>query len=157
MKMKLFVPLLVAAIIAGGLLIAHAENSDHAMGLGGHGPLLQRIAKKLDLTGDQKTQIKAVFVADKDPILSLLTRLHDAHKELRTAIQADHATEDSVRAAAAKVAAVEADLAVERLKLHGKIEPLLTADQKLKVTMMEDNLDTFLDGIIARIGAGLSK
>jgi len=157
MKMKLFVPLLATAIVAGGLLIAHAASPDRSLGLGGHGAILQRIARKLQLTGDQKTQIKAVFVADKDPILSLLTRLHEAHIELRAAIQADNATESSVRAAAAKVATAEADLAVERLKLHGKIAPILTTDQKLKLTVMEDNLDTFLDGVIARIGAGLSK
>ncbi len=157
MKTKYLVSLLAAAIVAGGLLIAHAANPDRSPGLGGHGPLLPRLARKLALTGDQRQQIKAVLVADKDPIISVLTRLHDAHKQLREAIEADHATADSVRAAAAQVAAVEADLAVERLKLHDQIVPLLTPDQKLKVVVLEDQFDTFLDGVIAKISAGLSK
>lgn len=154
MKTKVvLVTLAVVAVLAGGLLIARAAERPLAM----RGKVLERIASKLHLTKDQRTQIKAVLVADKEPILSLLTRWHEAHKQLRAAIQAGNATVDSVRAAAANVAAVEADLAVERLKLHGKIYPLLTADQKLQVTVMEDHVDAFLDGVIARIGAGLNQ
>lgn len=157
MKMKFIVPLLAAAVIVGGLLVAHAQTTDRHGGPFGRGSVLARVARQLQLTTDQKTQIKAILVAEKEPLVALISQLHEARIQLRAAIQADQATEASVRAAAAGVAAVEADLAVERLKLHNQIYPLLTPGQKEKLGVMEDRMDTFVDGVIDRIGAGLSK
>jgi Spy/CpxP family protein refolding chaperone len=75
---------------------------------------------------------------------------------LRDAIQSSGATEASVRAAAAKVATVEADLAVERLKLYGRISPILTADQREQVKQFQSKIDDFLDGAINRLSERLS-
>jgi len=157
MKWKIIIPIVAVVVIAGGLLIARAQSADGQPGGFGRGRMLARIANQMQLTTDQRTQIKAILVAEKEPLVSLLTQLHAARIQLRTAIQAGNATEASVRAAAAGVAAVEADLAVERLKLHGAIYPLLTPAQQQKAAELEAKADTFVDGIIDRIGAGLSK
>src|SRR5689334_18050140 len=103
---KLLTITMAAAIIVGGLTCALAQNTnDSAVGTGpGHGRILQRIAKKLDLTDGQKSQIKAVLVADKDTLKTLLGQLHGARVNLRTAIHASDANETAVRAASAKVA-----------------------------------------------------
>jgi Spy/CpxP family protein refolding chaperone len=157
MKTKFLIPVVAAGVIASGLFIARAQTSDRQDGPFGRGHIMARIARRLQLTSDQRTQIKAILVAEKEPLVSDFSRWHESRVQLRAAIQSSGASEASVRTASANVAAVEADLAVERLKLHNQISPLLTAEQKEKLGEMEDNADTFVDGVIDRIGAGLSK
>ena len=122
---------------------------DESRGGQGQG-LVQRIATQLDLTEDQQAQIKDIFAAEKTGLQALAERLRDTRTGLRDAIHAPGATENTVRAAAAKVAAVEADLAVERLKLYGQISPLLTDGQREKLVGLEQHLDQVIDTFIAR-------
>ena len=117
--------------------------------------MLQGLAKKLNLTDDQKTQIKAVLIADKGTLVGLFGQLHEARQNLRAAIHASDANETGVRAASAKVASAEADLAVERMKLYGKIAPILTDDQRAQLAGLQQRADEFVDNVIARIGSGL--
>ncbi len=144
------------AIFAGGLTSASAQSTtDSATGpQPGRGRILQRIAQKLNLTADQKTQFKTVWDGEKDTVKSLIGQWHDARKNLRAAIHASDANETTVRAAAAKVAGVEADLAVERMKLYGKIAPILTGEQRRKIADFEQRLDDRISNAIARLGAG---
>src|SRR5262245_28272413 len=121
---------MAAAIIVGGITVPRIEAAQP------DGPLAQRrdalrarLIEKLELTEDQIAKIKAELRAEKDTLTRLLKRLHDAHGQLRSTIQESGVAEGNVRAAASNLAAVQADLAVERAKLHGKISPILTADQ----------------------------
>jgi protein CpxP len=149
---KLLTIATAAAIIAGGLTSAPAQDTNSAAGTRpGRGQILQRIAKKLNLTDDQKSQIKAVLGGEKDTLKSLFGQLHDARKNLRAAIHAGDANETAVRAASAKVAGVEADLAVERMKLYGKIAPILTDQQRRKIADFEQRFDNVVGGAIARM------
>jgi len=121
------------------------------------GQLLRRIAEKLNLTADQKAQIKSVLSGEKDTLAPLLGQLHEARTNLRAAIRAGDANETTVRAASAKVASVEADLAVERMKLYGKIAPILTEAQRQQLSEMQQRADEFVDNVIARVGSGLDN
>ncbi len=145
-----------AAIIAGGLTSAPAQSTtDSAPGTRpGRGQILQRIAWKLNLTDDQKTQLKTVWDAEKDTVKSLIGQWHEARQNLHAAIHAGDANESTVRAAAAKVAVVEADLAVERMKLYGKIAPILTDEQRRKIAGFEQRVDDHISSAIARLGEG---
>ena len=122
---------MAAGLAAGGLNVptsrgAESASARHAL----REHVLERVKEKLGLTDEQIEKIKAELKADKDTLKSEVTQLHQARVGLRAAIQAADATETSVRAAAAKVAAAEADFAVERFKLYGKINPILTAEQR---------------------------
>jgi len=145
-----------AAILAGGLIGASAQttNDSAAGNKPVHGRILQRIAQKLNLTDDQKSQLKTVWDGEKGTVKSLIGQWHDARKNLRTAIHASGTNETAVRAAAAKVATVEADLAVERMKLYGKIAPILTEEQRRKIANFEQRLDDRISSAIARLGNG---
>jgi hypothetical protein len=46
---------------------------------------------------------------------------------------------------------VEADLAVERMKLYGKIAPILTDQQRRKIADFEQRFDNVVGGAIARM------
>ena len=122
----------------------------------GVGGFCERAKEKLGLSDDQVSQIKAQLLAEKDNLKDVISKLHDARVSLREAIQAPDATEASVRAASAKMAAVESDLAVERLKLFGKISPILTEDQRDKVKEFQTKIDDYLDGAISHIGERLA-
>src|SRR5579864_5708536 len=109
---------------------------------------LERASEKLGLTDDQVAKIKAEFQSEKGTIKGLIFDLHEARVGLRQAIQAPGATEDSVRLASAKVASVEADLAVERLKLYARISPILTTDQLEKLKEFRAKIDSAIDRAI---------
>ena len=150
---KLLTLATAVTIIAGGL-IHETFAADNSASPPVHGKLLERIAKKLNLTDDQRTQIKAVLKADRDTLATLLGQLHEARKNLRVAIHAGDANETAVRAASAKVASAEADLAVERMKLYVKIAPILTDAQRRQISEFEQRVDSLADNAIARIGDG---
>ena len=155
---NLFPITLAAALAVGGFIALETQAA-------GNGPahrpfrgrLLERAKDKLDLTDEQITQIKAVLKSEKDNIKSLLTRLHEARAELREAIRAADATEASVRVAAARVAAVEADVAVQRMKTHGKISPILTDQQREKISRFQSRMEEVRDSAIDRIGERLAE
>lgn len=157
MKNKFLLCALAAALVAGGFVATKSFAAENAVTAPAGGRLMQRIAAKLNLTSDQRTQIKAVITAEKDTLAPLLTALHDSRKDLRAAIRASDASEASVRAAAAEVAAAEADLAVERMKLYGKIAPILTDAQRQQLADLQARADEFVDNVIARFGAGLGN
>jgi Spy/CpxP family protein refolding chaperone len=144
---------LAAGLGVGGLFAfkAHAAERVAAQRVM-HGRLLERAKEKLGLTDEQVAKIKTELKGEKDTLRDLISRLHDARVGVREAIQAADANESSVRAASAKVAAVEADLAVERLKIYGKISPILTAEQVEKVREFQARLDDFLDNAINHVG-----
>jgi len=158
MNKKILIPLLAAALVVCGLIATKAFAADTGIGsatIPAHGKILERIANQLKLTADQRTQIKSVISGEKDTLAPLLTSVHDARKDLRSAIRASDANEANVRAASAKVASAEADLAVERMKLYGKIAPILTDDQRAQLAGLQQRADEFVDNVIARIGSGL--
>ena len=139
MKNKILLGSLAAALVAGGFTATKtlaAEKSGAAPA-----PLLgkffQRLAARLELTADQRSQIEPILESEREHLKPLLTSLQDARINLRAVIHADGANETSVRAASAKVASAEADLAVERLKISGKIAPILTAEQRQKISELE--------------------
>jgi Spy/CpxP family protein refolding chaperone len=143
---------LAAALNIGGWTATPSLAADGAAPASPRGRIFQRIAEKLNLTDGQKAQIKTVLSSEKDALVPLLGQMHDARKALRSAIHASDANETSVRAAAARVAAVEGDLAVERMKIYGKIAPILTDEQRQKIADFEQRADNLVDDVIARIG-----
>jgi Spy/CpxP family protein refolding chaperone len=155
---KFLVSTLAAAVTAGGLLALPSQAAEGArLARRAPGPLLERAKEKLGLTDSQATQIKAVLKAKRETLTGLISKLHGARVGLRGAIQAADATEASVRVAAAKVAAVEADLAVEPLKLYGKISPILTAEQREKVSEIQARLDDLVDQVVNRLDKRLAE
>jgi Spy/CpxP family protein refolding chaperone len=144
---------LAAALLAGGLTAsplpaANAPAPDGPL----HGALREKIKEKLGLTDDQVAQIKTQLKSERENITSLLTRLHDARTAVRDAVQKPDATETSVREAAAKLAAAQSDLAVERFKLRGKIDPILTPEQREKLTQFRAGLDRLARRAIRHLG-----
>jgi Spy/CpxP family protein refolding chaperone len=143
---------LAAALNLGGWLTTPALAADTPAPAPGR--FLQQLAQRLNLTADQKAQIKTILRAEKDTLKPLFSQLHAARENLRAAIQAGDANETTVRAASAQVAAVEADLAVERMKIYGKIAPVLTNEQRQQISDFRRRADDSTDRAIAHAAEG---
>lgn len=146
-------------LAGGGIFVAqsHAAKAGSLSSGGGsgfHGMLAQRIAEKLNLNDDQITEIKKVRNQEKDYVLAKLSDLHKARMDMRGVIQQSNGKVDekAVRAASAKVAAVEADLAVERAKIYAKISPILTPEQHGKVMDFQKRADENIDWFLKNVG-----
>lgn len=140
------------AVALGALLAGRTFAGGRTATAPAGGKIWARLTQKLELTDSQQTQIKARFQAEQDRLHSVLEQLHAARLNLRAAIHAPDASESSVRAAAARVADAEADLAVERLTLYRGINPILNPAQREKLAGLEQHLDEFVDTAIARLG-----
>ena len=148
MKTNKWIPLTLAAVLnLGGLTTTPALAADTSAPT--HGRFFQRVAQRLNLTDDQKKQIQTVLRSEKDTLKPMLAQLRTARQNLRATIQAGDANETTVRAASAKVAAAEADLAVERMKIYGKIAPILTEEQRRQLSEFKQRADR----LAARAGA----
>ena len=148
---------LAAAVTVGGITVIKTQAASAAAPFAQRrAALWSRVIEKLGLTEDQVARIKAELRSEKDSITALLKRLHAAHVELRDTIQQDGASEEAVRAASARVAEVQADLAVERAKLHGRISPILNAEQLSRLKVFQQKVDEFLDRIIETVGERLA-
>jgi Spy/CpxP family protein refolding chaperone len=159
MRISKYAALMAAVALAMGGLLVFGVRAAQTDGAGGprSGRLRERIREKLDLTEDQVSQIKNQLQGERDNIKSLLSRLHEARAQLRAEIRKAGATETSVREAAAKLSAVESDLAVERLKLYGKISPILTEEQRAKLGQFKAGIDQFIENVINRIDTKLPE
>lgn len=155
MKQRLFI-LLTAGLLAftgAAVFQTKAAPSDRPA----RGPVLQHIVKELELTPDQIDKIKTVLRAQKETLVPLVKGLHESRTALLDAIHAKTASEATVREAASKVAALESDLAVERMKLTAKITPILTEEQINKVKQFEAKADDAVFGILKRLGEVLDR
>jgi Spy/CpxP family protein refolding chaperone len=154
MKTNKWLSITLATLLnIGGWMATPTLAADAALPV--HGQFRARLAEKLNLSDEQKAQIKTILRTEKDTLTTLLGQLHDARMDLRAAIQANDANETTVRAASARVAAVQADLAVERMKIYGKIAPILTDEQRRQIADFEQRTDDVVDGVIARVGERL--
>jgi Spy/CpxP family protein refolding chaperone len=155
---KYIIGITTLAICISGFITfkAHAQGDIPVTGMGS-GRLAERAKEQLGLTDEQLGQIKDVLKSERSSIMSLLARMRDSRAELRDAIRSTDANETSVRAASAKVATVEADVAVERMKVFRQISPILTNDQRTKLAALQANLDGFIDQAIKRIDTRLGE
>ena len=151
-----------AVAVGGGMLVkAHADDTNDVAGVlapqTGEGLLKGRLRGQLGLTHEQVKTIKGDLAADRTTLTTLLSSLHEARINLRSTIRKPGATEEDIRAASAKVAGVEADLAVERAKLYGKISPVLTPDQLAKMDELQQRADDRVDGAIVGFGRRIAQ
>ena len=148
---------MAVGLAAGGLCVFKVQAQERVAGPGRfRGQLLERAKEKLGLTDKQVMKIKTELKGEKETLHDLISKLHQGRVDLRNAIRAPDASETTVRAASAKVAEVEANLAVERLKLYSRISPILTPEQREQVRQFQSRIDDFLDNAINRVSEKLA-
>lgn len=95
------------------------------------------VLRGLDLTDDQRAQVRQVMQNHRDEFRAVGERLRAAERAQQDAITATPFDEQAVRARAAEVAAIQADEAVLRAKVHSDVFALLTPDQQAKAAELK--------------------
>ena len=107
----------------------------HGFGMGEHWGFF---AKALNLTDEQKTQMKAVMKKEHPVMKPLFQQSHQIDLQLRQYAEGTF-DETKVRALATQKAQVEVELAVQKTRIHNELFQLLTADQQAKMKEIEAN------------------
>lgn len=93
---------------------------------------LGRGLRQLELTDAQREQLRGVMQSHQAAFREIGDRLRIAHEALHSAVTADAVDEAAIRARSADVAAIQADAAVLRARVHQEVFSLLTAEQQAK-------------------------
>ena len=119
----------------------HGHMHGHGRG-GGPGGMdghrLEHLALRLELSDGQRAELRQAFEARFEAGAETRRALFEARQELRRQIHADGFDEEAVRQAAAAVAALEADAAVDRARQAQKLRQILTPDQVAELERMRD-------------------
>ena len=109
----------------------------------GGGPLgfLGPAARELNLTDAQREQIKAIAQSHQEEMKAVHEKLAPARKALDEAITADTFDENAIRKAAGEVAAVDAEAAVLRARVHQEAFGVLTPEQKAKAKELKGQME----------------
>jgi protein CpxP len=91
-----------------------------------------RIAEKLGLSSEQKGKVKEIFEKNRQEAQPLRKELMTAKRDLRGLSMADKTDEAAIRAQAAKLAGIEAEMAIHRAKVSREIRSILTPEQQEK-------------------------
>jgi protein CpxP len=93
--------------------------------------------RQLDLTDAQREQVRGIVTARSAEMKTI-------HEKLRTARTAEHAAvtrvpvdENEVRARVTETAAIQADLAVIRARMHEQVYQVLTPEQQQKAKTLQ--------------------
>jgi len=108
----------------------HGKGLHHGGGPGmGHGRLLQ----ELDLSQEQRDAIGDLLLAHRTAMRGQRDAMRAARGALMDATHAETLDEAAVRAAAAEVAALEADRAVARARVFQQVQAILTPEQRTEL------------------------
>ena len=124
------VALAAAGMFAGRLSADAFPHSGH----GGSLPrMFGRIAQALDLTADQKAQIKNVLRGHAAEIEAQMTAGRSARQALHQALMAQPTDEATIRARAADLGKVQGDGAVLFARIRTEVDPILTPARRDKL------------------------
>ena len=94
--------------------------------------MVDHMARALNLTEAQQTQIKSIFESARAASEPLHTKLEEVHKQLEAATANGQFDEAQVRALANQQAQIMADTIVEHERTKSKIYAILTPEQRVK-------------------------
>jgi periplasmic protein CpxP/Spy len=92
---------------------------------GGH----MKMMTELGLSDQQQQQVKGIIEKAHSQSRPLFKQMKAERHAMRTLVQADTINEPAIRAEAAKIATLEADMAVQQAKTRQEIRKILTPEQ----------------------------
>ena len=144
MKSIRFRLLIAALAVLLGTAIAKSQTADDAPPpppMHGHhfdreGRMGHFFAARLNLTDDQKAQAKAIWQKEAPTMKPLMQQEHQLSMQLRQYVEGTF-DQAKVQAIAAQKAQLDAQMTVERTRIHNEMYQILTADQKAQLKQME--------------------
>ena len=88
---------------------------------------------QLDLSEDQKAQLKQIAGSHRDEFRALGEKSRAAHDGMQALIEADQIDENAIRAKSQEIAAAEADVMILNAKVRQQSMQVLTSEQQAKL------------------------
>lgn len=89
--------------------------------------------RQLDLTDDQKAQLKSIAESHRDEFKAAGDKARAAHDGMQALIEADSIDEAAIRAKSQEIASAEADVMILNAKVRQESRQVLTAEQQAKL------------------------
>ncbi len=116
-----------------------------------------RIARALDLSEGQKSEIKTVLRSHAAEIKAQMQAAASARRALHNAVMAQPLDEAAIRARAQELGRVNADGAVLFARLRAEIEPILTEEQRGKIQRFHDRMQSRTESAVKSLDAFLQS
>ena len=138
---KALIVFLVMAVVGTGAVFIFAQKGKRGgfggrMGFGGRG--FERVAEKLNLTDEQKTQVKSILEESKTRVKPLMESMRENRKQLENLGTDGTFNEEQVNQLAAQNAETMKQLFVEKEKTKAQIFAVLTPEQRAEAAKMKD-------------------
>jgi len=143
MKSIRFRFLIAALAVLLGSAIAKSQTAEsapppppmhgHGFGMEGH---MHFLAEKLNLTDDQKTQMKAIMQKERPTMKPLMQQEHLIDQQLRQYVEGNF-DQAKVQTLATQKAQIQTQRTVEETRIHNELYQILTADQKSQLKQLE--------------------
>ena len=111
----------------------HGHGMGMGMGMGGH---MGFMAKQLNLTEDQKSQMKAIWQKESPTMKPLFQQQRQIDQQLRQYVEGSF-DEAKVQALAAQKAQIQAQMTVAETRIHNQMYQLLPPDQQSQLKQIE--------------------
>jgi Spy/CpxP family protein refolding chaperone len=139
--------LLIAALaVLMGTVAGHSQTADtpppppmhgHGMGMGmGMGGHMGFMAKQLNLTDVQKTQMKAIWLKERPTMKPLFQQERLIDQQLRQYVEGSF-DQEKVQTLATQKAQIQAQMTVAETRIHNQMYQLLTPDQQTQLKQIE--------------------
>jgi Spy/CpxP family protein refolding chaperone len=146
--------LLIAAAVAGGVAATAVYaappgggcgygnyGAGFGPGMGGRGGMdsevhVDRLAARLDLSTEQRDQVRAIVDKARPETRALRDKLTDNRQQLHALMRQGNAKESEIRKLAEAQGKLQADMMVQRAKVHNAINAVLTPEQREQFQQM---------------------
>ena len=89
--------------------------------------------RELDLTDDQRAQLKSIAESHRDEFRAAGEKARTAHDGMQALVEADSIDESAIRAKSAEIAAAEAEVMILNAKVRQESMQVLTSEQQQKL------------------------
>lgn len=143
MKKIIFAAVAILTLSIGSILVfAQRGGGGHfGRGFGGRGGFLSgRMAKELNLTEEQKTQIKQIMETEKSKVQPIFESLRENRQKMEELTSDGNFDEAKVKALADEQGGLSALLIIEKERTKSQIFQVLTAEQCEKAKQMKEKM-----------------
>ena len=95
--------------------------------------------RDLDLSDDQKAQLKSIADSHRDEFRAAGEKVRAIRESMRALVDAESINESAIRAKSAEIAAAEADMLILNAKVRKESMQILTAEQLAKLKEQRDS------------------
>lgn len=147
MKKLVLISCTAALALMTAVAVNAVDNTSDTWQKHRFGPRMRMIRafKEVGVNDAQKEQIRGIMREQRPQLRPLVKQIVQERRALRNAIQTSPVNEPAIRTQAARLAQVQADLAVKRAYIADRIRAILTPEQQTKLKELQTQRDARID------------